>query len=130
MRASSLALDLAVVVTFAITGRLSHDLGIDPLGIAATAWPFAVGLLLGWIVAAQAGWALRSLRAGLAVWALTLVAGMGLRVLTREGTAGAFVLVATGVLGLGMLGWRVVVAVLGNGSVPGSTIRDEESPDE
>ncbi|MGO1315801.1 MAG: DUF3054 family protein, partial [Cellulomonadaceae bacterium] len=58
---------------------------------------------------------LRAWPTGLGLWLGTWAAGMGLRALTGGGTALAFVLVALGVLGLGLLGWRVLARVLGVG---------------
>ncbi|MGC0249075.1 DUF3054 domain-containing protein [Pseudactinotalea sp. Z1748] len=112
MRLVSIALDLLVVLAFAVAGRASHYDTVTPTGVLQTAWPFAVGALVAWVIAGRTRWALRSLRSGLLIWPITLALGMGLRLLNGEGTASAFVLVATGVLGLGLLGWRVVAALL------------------
>jgi hypothetical protein len=82
------------------------------LGLLETAWPFLVGLLLVW------GWGLvwrrpaSLLRSGVPVWIGTLVLGMGLRLLSGQGTAPAFVLVAAITLGVFLLGWRGITALV------------------
>lgn len=112
MRITTLALDLAVVLLFAIAGQASHYDAVTVSGVLGIAWPFAIGLVLAWLVAGRTRWSLRSLRTGVLIWPLTLVAGMAIRLLTGQGTVLAFVLVATGVLGLGLLGWRTAAALI------------------
>lgn len=109
----ALLLDVAVVLTFATVGRASHAEGLSVPGVLQTAWPFAVGLLLGWSIALAVTSARRavdlvSLPAGVAVWACTVPTGMALRTLTDQGTASAFVVVATVTLAAGLLGWRLL----------------------
>jgi hypothetical protein len=50
--------------------------------------------------------------AGIGAWLGTVAVGMVLRVVSGQGTAFAFVLVALGFLGLFLLGWRLVVRLL------------------
>lgn len=118
MRATSIGLDIAVVLAFALAGRASHDEGLSLLGLADTAWPFLLGLVLGWVLVGRSRLALRSLRAGLIIWPVTVAAGMLLRLLTGDGAALSFVLVATGVLGAAMLGWRAVVTLFSTRALP------------
>lgn len=49
------------------------------------------------------------------IWIVTLVLGMGLRV-AGQGTALPFLLVATLVLGAGLLGWRLIRLLLRQGA--------------
>ena len=80
--------------------------------MASTAWPFLVGSVAGWL-AVRAWRAPRSLApAGLGVVVATVAVGMVLRVVSGQGTAFAFVLVALGFLGLMMLGWRLAFLAL------------------
>jgi hypothetical protein len=114
MRSAKVAvvLDICCVLAFVIIGRDSHDKGESIAGIASTSWPFLCGLGVGW--AASRAWrrplALRP--AGLAVWLCTVALGMILRVVSGQGTAFAFILVALGFLGLFLLGWRLVAQLL------------------
>ncbi|MGK7223174.1 DUF3054 domain-containing protein [Kocuria flava] len=100
-------LDVAVVLLFAALGRRAHAL--DPVGVLETAWPFLVGLVLGWVAwrLPRAPFALWP--QGVALWATTVAAGMALRALTGQGTAPSFVLVTLGVLGALLLGTRLAV---------------------
>jgi len=102
----ALAVDLLAVLVFAAIGRRSHAEGLTAVGAAVTAWPFAAGTLIGW--AACRGWRAPTsvLRTGVPVWLATVAMGMLLRRLTGEGTAASFVLVATVVLAVLLLGWR------------------------
>ena len=110
MRSARVAvlLDVGCVLIFVIIGRASHTKGETAAGIASTAWPFLCGLAAGW--AAARAWrrplALRP--AGLAIWLCTVALGMVLRVVSGQGTAAAFIVVALAFLGLFLLGWRVI----------------------
>ena len=106
--APALLVDELMVVVFATIGRRSHAEGITATGIAATAWPFAIGTAAGW--AGSRGWRAPTsvVATGVPVWAATVVGGMLMRRITGEGTAASFVVVATVVLGALLLGWRAV----------------------
>lgn len=109
--AAVLAIDVVLTIAFAVIGRASHEHGLSASGIAQTAWPFLVGLAVGWLAARAItrGWP-RSWRTAWPVWICTVAVGMLLRQLTGQGTAGAFVVVATLTLGVLLLGWRLVAA--------------------
>lgn len=107
----SFALDAALVVTFAAVGRASHDSHVWT-GLATTAWPFLAALVLGWLIA-QAWRAPRAVaRTGLPVWAVTLAGGMLLRVVSGQGIAVSFVIVAGIVLAVFLLGWRLIAQLV------------------
>lgn len=101
--------DLVAVIVFVIIGRASHGEGI--LGLLITLWPFAVGLLVGHMLALVLGqrdtgsnrWA------GVVVWVSTVVVGMLLRIVSGQGVQLSFVIVTVLVLGAFLLGWRFVV---------------------
>ena len=78
-------------------------------GFFATAWPFVVGLVLGWVVARAWRGPIRVVPVGLVVWGMTLVAGIALRAVTGQGVQLSFVIVTALVLALFLLGWRSVV---------------------
>jgi hypothetical protein len=105
-------LDLVFVLVFVAIGRSVHDHGLKLAGIASTAWPFLPGLAIGWILIAVTRRNLVSLTGGTVVCISAVAVGMVLRVVSGQGTAFAFVLVALGFLGLAMVGWRILAAGL------------------
>lgn len=94
-----LALDLLLVGVFAVAGRLSHYGTLTPGGWWTTAWPFLAGTLLGWAALAVARRPPAAIGSGVVVWLGALLGGMVLRQASGQGTATAFVVVATLVLG-------------------------------
>jgi hypothetical protein len=105
---TAVVLDLCCVMAFVMIGRAGHSEGETIAGIATTAWPFLSGLLIGW--AATRGWRRPAalVSTGVGVWLVTVAVGMALRVVSGQGTAVTFVLVALVFLGLVMFGWRAV----------------------
>jgi hypothetical protein len=108
--ALALVLDVCCVLLFVVIGRASHAKGETLAGIASTAWPFLAGLTAGWLgVFLSRAWRpLALFPAGVGIWAATVVLGMVFRVVSGQGTAFAFILVALAFLGLFLLGWRLV----------------------
>ena len=108
--AGALAADLACVLVFTALGRRNHDEGVSLAGVAETAWPFITGTLVGWLV--SRGWRRPTAVAptGIVVWVCTVVVGMGLRKATSAGIAVSFIVVASLVTALLLLGWRAVLA--------------------
>ena len=104
-------MDLIAISVFVAIGRSVHGHAMTVTGFLSTAWPFATGLLLGWITL----WARRSpsfsLMQGVLMLIATVGVGMVLRVISGQGTAVAFVFVALGFLGAAMLGWRSLVGL-------------------
>lgn len=107
--------DVIAVLVFATVGRRTHEHGLDIAGILGTAWPFLVGMVLGWIVSRAWKRPLAPWSTGLVVWAFAWGLGMALRAGTGGGTAPAFMLVALGFLGLTLVGWRVVATLVVGG---------------
>ena len=103
-----LAVDLVLVIVFAAIGRSAH--GEDVLGMLTTAWPFLVGTLIGWLVVRGTRRPAAVVPTGLVVWLSTELIGMLLRALTGQGTAWSFVLVSLVVLGVFLVGYRLIVA--------------------
>lgn len=110
-RGAALATDLLLVLIFVLIGRRSHDEENQISGLLVTFWPFAVGALLGW--AASLGWRrpLALWPTGVAVWVSAVAVGMLLRIASGQGVQWSFVIVATVVLGVFLLGWRALVAL-------------------
>lgn len=94
-----LAVDLLLVCVFAVIGRLSHYGTLTAGGWWATAWPFLVGTLLAWAALTATRRPPAAVTSGVVVWVGALVGGMVLRQASGQGTATAFVVVATLVLG-------------------------------
>ena len=94
-----LAVDLLLVAVFAVIGRLSHYGNLTVAGWWTTAWPFLAGTLLAWAALAATRRPPAAVTSGLVVWFGALVGGMVLRQASGQGTATAFVVVATLVLG-------------------------------
>lgn len=105
-------IDLVLVVIFAVVGRASHAEGLSIPGIAHTAWPFLAACLLGWIVVGLLDDHGYGPRAALVIWLVTVLGGLGLRILAGDTAEVAFVLVATLVLFSSFFGWRLVARLV------------------
>lgn len=109
--AAALLVDVLLVVVFAAVGRASHDETNPVIGALSTAWPFLVGTALGWLVvrASRRTWPV-DVAPGITVWFATVLVGMVLRRAVGSGTAVSFVVVASVVLAVFLLGWRALGA--------------------
>lgn len=101
-----LVLDAVMVSVFAVIGRTSH--GGSPAGFLEAAWPFLLGLGLGWLAVAFLGRPGRSIPSGLVIWAVTVVTGALLRVASGSGAPLSFLIVTGIVLLVLLLGWRLI----------------------
>jgi Protein of unknown function (DUF3054) len=118
----AMAVDAVVILVFAAVGWASHHgEGLPPgggsnpvVGAFITGWPFLVGAGVGWVVVRLLShrWAVQ-LGPGVTVVVCSVLVGMLLRAVTGQGTAPSFVLVATLVLAVLLLGWRLVAARVG-----------------
>ena len=102
--------DVAAIIVFVAIGRRNHHEGEAVDGILSVAAPFLIALVVGWIVARA--WS-RPMQVDTAfiIWPVTVAVGMVLRNLVFDrGTALAFIVVATIVTGLFLVGWRMVAA--------------------
>lgn len=104
--------DALCVVLFCALGQRSHAEGVTVSGVAETAWPFLVGAAVGWLV--SRGWRrpVAIAPTGVVVWACTVAVGMLLRKAHSGGVAVTFVIVASAVTAILLLGWRGLAAVL------------------
>ncbi|MEV6770663.1 DUF3054 domain-containing protein [Nocardia sp. NPDC051030] len=117
------AVDVVLVIVFCAIGRRSHDEAVAA-GLLRTVWPFGTGLLLGWVIAIAVAAGREGASAakrfdgralwptGVIIWLSTLIGGMLLRVVSGQGTAVSFIVVATTVLALFLLGWRAAMKAL------------------
>lgn len=108
-------IDLVLVLIFSILGRASHSEALTPAGVAATAWPFLVACLFAWVVVSLLDDDGYGARAALVVWLVTVLGGLGLRILGGDTAAWPFVLVATGSLALLFSSWRMLRHLLQRG---------------
>ena len=107
--------DLVCVLVFAAVGRASHAEDVGPVGLASTAWPFAAGWAVGWalvLLVRAARTRPLGFGAGALVWVPTVVVGMLLRAASGAGVQTSFVIVTVVVLGVFLLGWRGLVALV------------------
>lgn len=111
-RAAALALlaDAVCVVVFCTIGRRSHAEGLTVAGVAETAWPFLAGTGVGWLAARAWRRPLSPAPTGVLIWVCTVAVGMALRKLTGQGVAVSFVVVASLVTAVLLLGWRGAVS--------------------
>ena len=101
-------LDVCCVGAFVAIGRASHSEGDALAGLARTAWPFLAGLAVGWLCTRAWRRPGALVPAGVGVWIATVGVGMVLRIVSGQGTAAAFIVVALAFLGLLLLGWRLL----------------------
>ncbi len=108
MKRFPLVLDLLFVLLFVSIGRSAHHHGFTLPGLLSTLWPFAVGLGAGWLTVGVRGKTGLSLADGSLIVVVTVAVGMVLRVVSGQGTAVAFIIVALAFLGLFLVGWRFI----------------------
>lgn len=108
----SFGIDVALVTLFAALGRSSHSRDATLLGLWTTAWPFLLGLTIMWVSARLWRRPLSPVFAGLSAWLSTVLLGLMTRFLIVGSVAIPFMLVATGVLGIFLVGWRLVAQLI------------------
>ena len=100
--------DVVAIIVFVAIGRRNHNEGSSIGGIAAVAAPFLIALVVGWI-AARAWTRPMQVEPAFVIWPVTVAVGMVLRNLVFDrGTALPFIIVATIVTGVFLVGWRMV----------------------
>ena len=106
-------LDAVLVVVFSTFGRGAHAEGLGLEQIWGTAWPFLIGLAVGWLILLVTRRAPGEVFSGVIVWESTLVVGMAIRGI-GDGRVPhwSFILVAGAVTGLFLVGWRGVWSVV------------------
>ena len=105
----SAAADVLCIVIFVAIGRKNHDEGEAAAGIFRVAAPFLIAAVAGWL-ATQAWKRPLELQTGAIVWVTTIIIGMILpHFVFDDGTATAFIIVATVFLCAFLNGWRAIV---------------------
>ncbi|WP_051215259.1 DUF3054 domain-containing protein [Granulicoccus phenolivorans] len=116
----ALGLDLVMVTAYALAFSRSRAEEMTPASLWTNAWPFLVGLAVGWLVLRQWRNVFSAYRS-VGVWLLTCVVGLLLRYLLTDATVPwALVVSTTAVLGYLLLGWRLIVFLFGTLRVTGT----------
>lgn len=104
--AKVLAYDIIAVLVFAVLARMAHG-GLGLVAILDTFWPFAIGALGGWLLTrSKDQFALGS---GAIVWLCTAIVGLAIWGLRHQAFPHwSFILVATIMSGLLLMGWRLI----------------------
>jgi hypothetical protein len=103
--------DIVAIVVFVAIGRRNHKEGEAVDAVLTVAAPFLIALVVGWI-AARAWTKPTHVETAFVIWPITVAVGMVLRnVVFDRGTALPFIIVATVVVGVFLVGWRMLAAV-------------------
>lgn len=112
---SAIAADYVAIAAFALLARAAHqseDMPFTFTGWLSTLWPFALGVTLGWLIVRTDG---AGLRRGGIIWVITVVTGLVIWGLRNQAVPHwSFVIVATVMSALLMLGWRAVAGRFGS----------------
>ncbi len=108
-----LVVDAVLVVVFSTFGRGAHSEGLGAAQVWGTAWPFLVGLAVGWLILLATRRAPGAIGSGVLVWVATLVVGMVIRGI-GDGRVPhwSFILVAGVVTAVFLIGWRAIRAAV------------------
>ena len=100
------------MLLFVAVGRRNHDDSTGVSGVVEVALPFLIALISGWLVT-RAWRSPQALSTGVVIWLVTVALGLALRnFLFDRGTATAFIIVATLVLGALIFGRRLIFRVI------------------
>ena len=105
-------LDVVLVSAFVLIGRGNHAEAFDVSGILVTLWPFLTGLVVGWLATRAWRYPFAPVLPGIPIWLFTVAVGMLFRLLSGQGVAVSFVIVSIIVLGVFLLGWRLIAGVV------------------
>ena len=100
----AIAADYVAIAAFALLARAAHQTEEMPFnftGWLSTLWPFALGVTLGWLIT-------RKNNGGI-IWIVTVVTGLVIWGIRNQAIPHwSFIIVATTMSALLMLGWRGV----------------------
>lgn len=112
-----LVFDVIAVAVFAVLARLAHG-GVSPAAVVDTFWPFAVGVLIGAVIIAATKMAPASLSGGVVMWLAVAATGLGIWGIRHAAVPHiSFILVASIMSGLLLLGWRVAARFVASRAV-------------
>ena len=107
-RPSAIAADYVAIAVFALLARAAHQTDEMPFnftGWLSTLWPFALGVTLGWLIT-------RKNNRGI-IWSVTVVTGLAIWGIRNQAIPHwSFIVVATLMSALLMLGWRGVAKLV------------------
>lgn len=108
-----IVLDAVLVVVFSTFGRGAHSEGLGVAQVWGTAWPFLIGLAVGWLILLATRRAPAAVGSGVLLWLATLVVGMVIRGL-GDGRVPhwSFMVVAGVVTAVLLIGWRAIRAAV------------------
>lgn len=112
------AIDVILVLTFAWSGRGSHQESLTVPGVLQTAAPFLLALTALTLLSRPRENHSRIWPTGILVWLGTVALGLALRVLFGATAAAPFIVVATLVLSVSLVGRRVVTTLVARRRVP------------
>jgi len=112
MKKCAFLIDFLAILIFVLIGRDAHKHSFTIGGIASTLWPFAAGLLLSWLYLRLRHLDATSRRSGAIIVLATVTIGMILRVVSGQGTALTFIIVALIFLSLMLIGWRELISII------------------
>lgn len=109
--------DVLAIAVFALLARIAHQTEEMPLnfvGWLSTLWPFVIGVIVAAAVLAAAKWAGERLwPSGVVAWVITVVVGLVIWGIRNAAVPHwSFIIVATVMSGILMLGWRVIARVV------------------
>lgn len=110
-KSSLLLLDVLSVVVFVLIGRSAHGHHESVAGIAATAFPFLTGTLLGWLASRAWKSPMEVFPTGMIVWIATVIVGQAVRLIVGQGSTFLFLMVSLAFLCIPILGWRVIASL-------------------
>ena len=113
---TALVADIILAIAFAAVGFYTHAQVLTVDGVVQTSWPFLVGLGCAWILSAAWTAPLAPMRTGVAIWSTTILIGMIVRFAVGAGIAGPFIIVASALNFLTLVGWRVIARAVGGRS--------------
>ncbi|WKK60481.1 DUF3054 domain-containing protein [Corynebacterium sp. P3-F1] len=115
----AIALDTLAIAVFALLARIAHQTEEMPLnftGWLSTLWPFLVGVALAWVIvtlSSDRGGENKGEDKGWLIWLITVATGLiiwGIR--NQQLPHWSFVVVASVMSALLMLGWRGIVRLI------------------
>ncbi|CAB4596048.1 MAG: DUF3054 family protein [Actinobacteria bacterium] len=110
--ALALALDIFSVLLFVAVGRRNHNESAGISGVVEVALPFLIALVCGWVLS-RAWQKPDAIKNGVVIWLITVVLGLLLRnLIFGRGIATPFIIVATVVLGVLLVGRRLAMRVI------------------